>query len=119
MLLGYGLRAGGADRAFSAIGALLVATSNPFWSTLVGVVVHVAVVLACGALYASLVQPAGEKRFAWAVAIGGAVAAILFLVARAGGGSIALVLTPGNLVAIGVIIGITLPIGMRFALSGV
>lgn len=119
MLLGYGLRAGGAARAFSAIGSLISMSRNPLWTALLGIGVHVLAILACGVLYASLVQRRGENDFAWAIAIGGGVAAILFVVARAGGGSIALVLTPANLVAIGVIIAITLPIGMRFAPSRV
>jgi hypothetical protein len=119
MLLGYGLKAGGAARAFSAIGALVVSTRHPFWAGLVGIVLHVALLVASSALYASLVRRTNENQFAWAIAVGGGIAAILFVFARASGGSIALVLTPGNLIAIGVIIAITLPIGMRFAPSRV
>lgn len=119
MLLGYGLRAGGIGRAFAAIGAILIGPRAPFWSALLGLVVEVAVVLSCGGLYAWLTQPVGENRFAWAVAIGGSVAAILLLLARAAGGSIALVLTPGDVVAIGVTIAVALPIGMRLAPSRV
>ena len=116
MLLGYGLRGGGAGRAFAALGSLFFSQSNHA-ATVLGVVLHVVVMLACGVLYASLVNEARESRFAWAIAIGGGVAAILFLRARSVGGSIALVLTPANLIALGAITALTLPIGMRFAPS--
>jgi hypothetical protein len=119
MLIGYGLRAGGAGRAFGAIGSLLVSSGSSSLATAVGVVLHLAAMLACGVIYVALVDNAGENRFAWAIAIGGAAAAIVFVLARTLGGSIALVLTPGNLVAIGAVIAITLPIGMRLAPSRV
>lgn len=118
MLLGYGLRGGGAGRAFAALGSLFFAHSHQA-AILLGVVLHIVVMLACGVLYASLVNQARESSFAWAIAIGGGVAAILFVVARSVGGSIALVLTPGNLIALGAITALTLPMGMRFAPSQV
>jgi len=116
MLLGYGLRGGGAGRAFAALGSLFVSRSNDA-TILLGIALHVVVMLACGVLYASLVEEARESRFAWAIAIGGGFAAVLFVLARSVGGSIALVMTPGNLVALGATIALTLPIGMRFAPS--
>ena len=114
MLLGYGLRVGGPGRAFAALGSVVLSQSS-HGATLLGIVLHVVVMLACGVLYASLVDEEPESRLAWAIAIGGGVAAILFVLARSVGGSITLVLTPGNLVALGAIIALTLPIGMRFA----
>jgi NO-binding membrane sensor protein with MHYT domain len=117
MLLGYGIRGGSAGRVFAAIGAILSSTGGGRLPILLGVAVQVAVALACGVLYVALTKDKRENRFAWAIAIGAGVAAITFVVVRAFAGSIALVLTPGNLVALGVVIAITLPIGMRFAFS--
>ena len=119
MLLGYGLRGGGAGRVFNAIGSTLVSASSSSVVTLAGLVIHVAIMLASGVLYVTLVDDAREHRIAWAITIGGAIAAIVFILVRVFGGSIALVITPGNLVAIGVVIAITLPLGMRFAPSRV
>jgi hypothetical protein len=117
MLFGYGLRGGGGGRAFAAFGWLLFSASSHALATLLGVVLHVVVMLACGVLYATLVNEARETRLAWAIAIGGGIAAVLFVLARSVGGSIALVLTPANLIALGAITALTLPIGMRFAPS--
>ena len=120
MLLGYGIRLGQALRVFEAIGGVAGAmTSTPRLAALVGFLLHVVLMLACGVLYAALIREYGDNRFAWAIAIGAAAAAVAFVVARTFGGSIALALTPGNLVTLGVVIAITLPIGMRFAPSHV
>lgn len=104
---------------FAAIGLLLLPQQSSTLAILAGIVVHIALMLACGVLYVSLVGDARENRFAWAITIGGAVAAILFVLVRTFGGSIALWLTPGNLVALGVVTALSLPIGMRFAPSRV
>lgn len=120
MLLGYGLRLGAASRVFQAIGAVFLgpagesAIRSPL-ATTVGIVLHVAATLACGVAYAAFAGDSEDHRFAWAIAIGAAVSAIAFLAVRTVAGSIALVLTPGNLIAIGAVIAITLPIGMRLA----
>ena len=122
MLLGYGLRLGAASRVFQAIGSVLLGTASESASRLsssmaagVGIVLHVAATLACGIAYVTFAGESEDHRIAWAIAIGAAVSAIAFLAVRTFAGSIALVLTPGNLIAIGVVIAITLPIGMRFA----
>lgn len=121
MLLGYGIRVGAASRVFQAIGSVLLGTaaeSASAWSPLatgVGIVLHVAATLACGILYASFAGESEDHPIAWAIAIGAAASAFAFLAVRTFAGSIALVLTPGNLIAIGAVIAITLPIGMRFA----
>ena len=121
MLLGYGIRLGAASRVFEAIGSVLLGTggarasvSSPL-ATGVGIVLHVAATLACGILYAACSGEAEDHPIAWAIAIGAAASALAFLAVRTFAGSIALVLTPGNLIAIGAVIAITLPIGMRFA----
>jgi hypothetical protein len=117
MLLGYGIRGGSPARVFAAIGALIVGSRGGAFPTLLGVIMHVALMILCGVLYTALTNGARENPFAWAIAIGAGVAAITFVLVRAFGGSIALVLTPGNLVAVGVVIALTLPVGMRFAFS--
>ena len=120
MLLGYGIRLGAASRVFEAIGSVLLGAAGERAGSLplatgVGIVLHVAATLACGVLYAAFSGEAEEHPIAWAIAIGAAASALAFLAVRTFAGSIALVLTPGNLIAIGAVIAITLPIGMRFA----
>jgi len=120
MLLGYGIRLGEPTLVFQAIGGVIsVMASMPRIAALAGFLLHIAATLACGVLYVVLMGESGDNRFAWAIAIGAAAAAAAFVVGRTFGGSIALVLTPGNLVTLGVVIAITLPIGMRFAPSPV
>ena len=118
MLFGYGIRLGAATRVFQAIGSVLArgeSVSSSTVLTCVGIVLHVAATLGCGVAYASLARESNGHRVAWAIAIGAAAAAIAVVAVRTFAGSIALVLTPGNLIAIGVVIALTLPIGMRFA----
>ena len=118
MLLGYGIRVGGATRVLQALGAIVLGMSSaPALASSIGLLLHVAATLVIGIAYVSLTGESGEHRIAWAITLGAAMAATLFVVARTIAGSIALVLTPGNLIAIGVVIAITLPMGMRFAPS--
>lgn len=120
MLFGYGIRLGQPTLVFQAIGAIGGGmTSTPRVGALLGLLLHIVATLACGVLYVALTGESRDNRFAWAIAIGAAAAAAAFVAARTFGGSIALVLTPGNLVTLGVVIAITLPIGMRFAPSTV
>ena len=120
MLFGYGIRFGAAAGVFQAIGSVLVGSAGKsatgtWLAAAVGMVLHVAATLACGIAYAALAGESEDHPVAWAIAIGAAASAIAFLAVRTFAGSIALVLTPGNLIAIGAVIAITLPIGMRFA----
>lgn len=121
MLFGYGIRLGSASRVFQAIGSVILgragesASAQSTLATAVGIVLHVAATLACGILYAACAGESEDHPIAWAIAIGAAASALAFLAVRTFAGSIALVLTPGNLIAIGAVIAITLPIGMRFA----
>jgi predicted Na+-dependent transporter len=122
MLLGFGIRLGAPARVFQAIGSVITGagaagiaiTSR---AAIVGVLLHVLVMLASGVVYVALLGDSDDQRATWAITIGASVAATAFILARTFAGSIALVLTPGNLVALGVVIAITLPIGMRFAPS--
>jgi hypothetical protein len=124
MLLGFGIRLGAAARVFQAIGGIVVGADAAGISaspraTIAGVLLHAVVMLASGVAYVALLGDSGEQRAAWAITIGAVIAALAFILARTFAGSIALVLTPGNLVAVGVVTAITLPIGMRFAPSRV
>jgi hypothetical protein len=124
MLLGFGIRLGAPARVFQGIGTIIAGpgvsgVSTSPTTTLLGILLNIAATLTCGVVYASLVGESRDHRVAWAIAVGAAAVASAFVGARTLAGSIALVLTPGNLVAIGVVIAITLPIGMRFAPSRV
>ena len=120
MMLGFGIRLGAPARAFQAIGALLAdASRTPSLATLLGVLLQIIAMLLCGLAYVTLVDDSKGHPIAWAITVGAGAAALFFIAARTFGGSIALALTPGNLMAIGVVIAITLPIGMRFAPSRV
>jgi hypothetical protein len=117
MLLGFGIRLGAPGRAFGAIGGVLGLSRASTLAISLGVVLQVVATIACGVAYVALVGDSGDHPIAWAITIGAAITAAAFVVAQTFGGSIALALTPGNLVALGVVIAITLPIGMRFAPS--
>jgi hypothetical protein len=119
MLWGYGLRLGAPARVFATIGAIVLHASGERTSGLlyvvVGVLAHVVAMLSFGGVYASLIGEDSKHGAAWSIAIAAAAIAAVFVSARTFAGSITLVLTPGNLIAVGVVIAIALPIGMRFA----
>lgn len=114
MVLGFGMRAGAPARGFVAVGETFLGSG-----AVGGALLLLVLALLCGLAYISLVARERQHWLAWAITIG-AVATIVMLVwSRARGGGIALVLSTGNLFEIGVVIAITLPIGMRFALPQV
>jgi hypothetical protein len=121
MLVGYGIRLGAPTRAYYAISAIVLGADASLRSgaipLLAGVLLHIAFVLACGAIYTHLVGESRQHPVAWAIAVGGLAAILCLIIARARAGTIALALTPGNLIAVGAVLAFTLPIGMRFALS--
>jgi hypothetical protein len=121
MLWGYGVRLGAPGRIFQAIGTIVLHTSETAAGArryvLVGLLMHVVAMLSCGVAYRALIGDGGKHRVAWAIAIAATAITAVFVSARTFAGSITLVLTPENLIAIGLVIAITLPIGMRFAPS--
>jgi len=123
MLLGFGVRDGAPALVFNAIGAMLLgsgAAGRDFsMATIVGALLHIVVMLLYGVAYTTLVAEQGEHRLSWAVAVGAAAVIAMLVFTRVFGGGIALVLSLGNLLEIGAVIGIALPIGMRFALPQV
>lgn len=123
MFWGYGVRFGAPLRVFQTIGKIVLhagaAAADAPRYLVAGLLVHLTAMLSLGVVYAALIGNAGEHRAAWAIAIAAGAVAAVFVSARTFAGSITLVLTPENLIAIGVVIAITLPIGMRFAPSRV
>ena len=122
MLIGFGVRLGSATRVLRTIGEM--AFGGNFRGAVTayvaaGALLHVIAVLSCGVAYVLILGDDREHRVASAIAVGGTVVIAATVAARTFAGSIALVLTPANLIAIGVVIAITLPIGMRLALSRV
>jgi hypothetical protein len=122
MLLGFGVRDGAPARAFNAIGAMVLgpaATGRELSvATIVGVLLHAVVMLLCGVAYSWLVEEQ-DHRLASAITVGAGAVVAMLAFARVFGGGIALVLSLGNLLEIGAVIVIALPIGMRFALPQV
>jgi hypothetical protein len=114
MVFGFGLRSGAPAHVFAMFGAALFGAG-----AVAGGVAIVVLTLLCGIAYVALVARERQHWLAWAIAVGAAAAVVMFVSAQAGGGTIALVLTRGNLIEIGVVIALTLPIGMRFALPKV
>jgi hypothetical protein len=119
MLIGFGVRVGAPMRVLQVLGEIalhgraLGAAEAPY--VVAGAVLHLLAMLSCGVVYVALLRDAGEHRAAWAVAIAATAISVVFVAARTFAGSIALVLTPANIIALGVVIALTLPIGMRFA----
>ena len=107
MLLGFGIRTGSPGRAFEAIGA----------GTLAGVSLVVFLMLVCGVLYVAIVARQRQRWLRWTIAIAFAAVAVMLVCARLAGGDVARVLSTRNLIELGVVLAIALPIGMRFALS--
>jgi len=119
MLIGFGVRLGAPMRVLEVIGEIVLrgGARSPSETSYVaaGVILHVLAMLSCGVAYVALQRDAGEHRAAWAITIAATAVAAVFVAARTFAGSIALVLTPANIIALGVVIALTLPIGMRFA----
>jgi hypothetical protein len=118
MLIGFGVRLGAPMRVLQVIGEIaLRGGAHAPGETYVaaGAILHLLAMLSCGVAYVALLRDTGEHRAAWAIAIAATAVAAVFVAARTFAGSIALVLTPANIIALGVVIALTLPIGMRFA----
>jgi hypothetical protein len=119
MLVGYGARLGAPMRVLHVVGEIVLRGRGQGAGEVVyvatGTILHVVAMLSCGVAYVALLRDAGQHRAAWAIAVAATAVAAVFVAARTFAGSIALVLTPANLIALGVVIALSLPIGMRFA----
>jgi hypothetical protein len=121
-LLGYGLRLGAPARPFNAIGAMLLGSGaqaahgfSP-GTTLLGIALHIGAMLGLGVVYASLTGGARRHVVVWAVILAAGALVLTYFVGRLFGVGLATILSPANVVILGVILAIALPIGMRFAL---
>ena len=107
---------------FNAIGAMLLgrdaqAATGLSVATTIGMVVHVAMMVVIGLVFRLALARAGGHPLAWAVVVAAATLGLLALVARLFGVGIVALLPTGSLIALGVVLAVTLAIGMRFALS--
>lgn len=109
MLLGFGMRSGSPGRAFEAFGV----------GALAGVLLVNVLMLLCGVVYVAVVAQKRQLRMAWTIAITVAAIAVMLVCERLAGGDVARVLSTPNLIELGVVLAIALPIGMRLALSQV
>ncbi len=121
-LIGFGLRFGTPARPFNAISSIVLgARAQGEWAfalvpTVVGVILHIAFSLACGVIYAELVD---RLRRDYVAALIVAIAAFFVstLLATLVGIGLATLLPIGERLALAAVLGLSLPLGMRFALS--
>jgi hypothetical protein len=124
-LLGFGIRQGTPARPFNSLAAVLLGDrAGDIWGfhlgvTLVGLLVDLAVSFGWGVLFARLARGMRGLRLA-AAAVGAAVVALavdVFVVGRLLGGNVSDVLAPGQVIALHVVLGVALGVGMRLATS--
>jgi hypothetical protein len=126
-LLGFGIRQGTPARPFNAIASLILGDrAVAIWGfhlgvTVVGVLAHVAVTLAWAVLFARLARGKRPLNVAGAALLVTILALLVnvFLVGRVAGERIADVLAPGHVVALHMVFGVALVVGMRFAIAHV
>jgi hypothetical protein len=124
-LLGFGIRHGTPARPFNAVASLLLGDrADPIWGfhpvvTVVGVIVNVALTLGWGVLFARLAGGLRGPRLAVA-AVGIAAAALavdVLLIGRLLGAHVSEVLAPAQVIALHIVLGVALGVGMRLATS--
>jgi hypothetical protein len=123
-LLGFGIHLGTPARPFNAIAALALGPGaqavygfSPL-PTLLGILLHVAAMIAWGVVYELLVaRTRGYLTASLVVAVAALTA--LLLPSRLFGVGPAALLSIGNLVALSVVLAVALPLGMRLAPSEV
>jgi hypothetical protein len=124
-LLGFGIQQGTPARPFNAIAALVLGDrADRIWGfhlvvTVVGVIVHVALTFGWGLLFARLAGGMRGLRLAGA-ALGIAAAALavdVLIATRVLGSHVSDVLAPAQVIALHVVLGIALGVGMRLATS--
>jgi hypothetical protein len=124
-LLGFGIQQGTPARPFNAIAALVLGDrADRIWGfhpvvTVVGVIVHVALTFGWGLLFARLAGGMRGLRLAGA-ALGIAAAALavdVLIATRILGSHVSDVLAPAQVIALHVVLGIALGVGMRLATS--
>jgi hypothetical protein len=124
-LLGFGIQQGTPARPFNAIAGLVLGDrADRIWgfhlvATVVGVIVHIALTLGWALLFARLAGGLRGLRLAGA-AFGIAATAFavnVLLVSRLLGAHVSDVLVPAQVIALHVVLGVALGVGMRLATS--
>jgi hypothetical protein len=120
-LVGFGIRLGTPARVFNAIASILLGPEAlavyGFGAapTLLGGLLHVGAMIACGLVYVSLVTRSNGRAISWAAIMSVATIAVAWFLARRFGVGPAVVLPLGNLLVLCVILAAALVIGMRLA----
>lgn len=124
-LLGFGIQQGMPARPFNAIASLILGDrAAGIWGfhpvvTVVGVLLHAAVSLGWGVLFARLVGGMrGWRLIIAAAAVAAAALAVnVLVVTRILGANVSDVLAPPRVISLHVVLGIALAMGMRLATS--
>jgi hypothetical protein len=124
-LLGFGMQQGTPARPFNTVASLVLGDrADRIWGfhpvvTVVGVIVHLALTFGWGLLFARLAGGMRGLRLAGA-AVGIAATALavdVFVVTRLLGAHVSDVLAPAQVIALHVVLGVALGVGMRLATS--
>lgn len=124
-LLGFGMQQGTPARPFNALASLVLGDrADRIWGfhpvvTVVGVIVHVALTCGWGLLFARLAGGTRGLRLAGA-ALGIAATALavdVLVVTRLLGAHVSDVLAPAQVIALHIVLGVALGVGMRLATS--
>jgi hypothetical protein len=124
-LLGFGIQQGTPARPFNVIASLVLGDrADRIWGfhpvvTVVGVIVHVALTSGWGLLFARLAGGMRGLRLAGA-ALGIAATALavdVLFVSRVLGAHVSDVLAPAQVIALHIVLGVALGVGMRLATS--
>ena len=124
-LLGFGLQQGTPARPFNALAGLILGDrAGGIWGfhpvvTATGVLVQVAVILGWGLLFARLARGMRGLRLAAAalVAAAATLAVDAFFAGRVLGVDVSDALAPAQVIALHIVLGVALAVGMRLATS--
>jgi hypothetical protein len=124
-LLGFGIQQGMPARPFNAVASLLLGDrADGIWGfhpvvTVVGVLAHVALSFGWGLLFARFAGGMRGLRLAAAalVVAAGALAVNRLIVTQILGANVSDVLAPAQVIALHVVLGVALAVGMRLATS--
>jgi hypothetical protein len=124
-LLGFGIQQGTPARPFNAVASLLLGDrAHAIWGfhpvvTVIGAVVLVALTLGWGVLFARVARGMRGLRLAGAAAAVAAVALVVdvAIATQLRGVSVSTVLAPAEVVALHIVLGVALGVGMRLATS--
>ncbi len=122
-LVGFGLRFGTPARPFNALAAMVLGVrAQGVWRfalvpTMVGLVVHIAIMTLWGVLFVVLVDTSGDHAMWWGILLSAVAFALSWLAAIVLGVGLATLLPVGDRIVLFIVLAAALPLGMRFALS--